>query len=91
MESQDFINLALGAISFLGGWVVKNIQDSMKSLQDSDERLAAKVQAIEVLVAGEYVKRDDFDKKIDALFDKLDRIDQKLDMKANRSECPSQH
>lgn len=89
MDSQDFINLALGAISFLGGWVVKNLQDSMKSLQDADERLTLKVQSIEVLVAGQYIKREDFDKTISALFTKLDKIESKLDMKANRADCPS--
>ena len=89
MESQDLINVALGAISFLGGWVVKNLQDSMKSLQDADERLATKVQAIEVLVAVQYIKREDFDKTISALFTKLDKIESKLDMKANRADCPS--
>jgi hypothetical protein len=89
MDSQDFINLALGAISFLGGWVVKNLQDSMKSLRDADERLTLKVQSIEVLVAGQYIKREDFDKTISALFTKLDKIESKLDMKANRADCPS--
>ena len=89
MDSQDFINLALGAISFLGGWVVKNLQDSMKSLRDADERLTLKVQSIEVLVAGQYIKREDFDRTIEALFAKLDKIENKLDMKANRADCPS--
>ena len=89
MDSQDFINLALGAISFLGVWVVKNLQDSMKSLRDADERLTLKVQSIEVLVAGQYIKREDFDKTISALFTKLDKIESKLDMKANRADCPS--
>ena len=89
MDSQDFINLALGAISFLGGWVVKNLQDSTKSLRDADERLTLKVQSIEVLVAGQYIKREDFDKTISALFTKLDKIESKLDMKANRADCPS--
>ena len=89
MDSQDFINLALGAISFLGGWVVKNLQDSMKSLRHADERLTLKVQSIEVLVAGQYIKREDFDKTISALFTKLDKIESKLDMKANRADCPS--
>jgi hypothetical protein len=89
MEPQTFINVALGLISFLGGWVVKNLQESMKSLRESDEKLASKVQAIEVLVAGTYIKRDDFDKTIIALFAKLDKIETKLDGKANRSECPN--
>lgn len=88
MDAQVVINIALGLISFLGGWIVKNLQDSMKSLQEADERLTTKVQAIEVLVAGQYIKREDFDKTIAALFAKLDKIDSKLDLKANRADCP---
>ena len=68
---------------------MSNLQDSLKSLRTSDENLASKVQAIEVLVAGQYVKRDDFDRKIDALFAKLDVIDAKLDTKANTADCPA--
>ena len=91
MESQDLINLALGAISFLGGWIVKNLQESMKSLRDSDEKLANKVQQIEVLVAGQYIKREDFDKTVSALFVKLDKIEAKLDAKVDRQECERLH
>ena len=91
MESQDLINLALGAISFLGGWIVKNLQDSMKSLRESDEKLANKVQQIEVLVAGQYIKREDFDKTVSALFAKLDKIEAKLDAKVDRQECERLH
>ena len=88
MEAQTLINVALGLLAFMGGWIMSNLQDSLKSLRTSDENLASKVQAIEVLVAGQYVKRDDFDRKIDALFAKLDSIDAKLDMKANVADCP---
>ena len=88
MEAQFVINVALGLVCFLGGWVVKNLQDSMKNLQDTDEKLAAKVQSIEVLVAGQYIKREDFERTVEALFAKLDKIESKLDMKANRADCP---
>ena len=91
MEPQVFINVALGLLSFLGGWVVKNLQDSMKSLRESDEKLASKVQAIEVLVAGTYIKREDFDKTIIALFAKLDKIEGKLDTKMSRDDCDRHH
>ena len=89
MEAQTLINVALGLLAFMGGWIMSNLQDSLKSLRTSDENLASKVQAIEVLVAGQYVKRDDFDRKIDAMFAKLDSIDAKLDMKANVADCPN--
>ena len=45
---------------------------------------ADKVQHIEVLVAGTYVKRDDMEKLGGALFAKLDKIEAKLDGKADK-------
>ena len=58
--------------------------DSLKSLQQQDRELAEKVGKIEVLVAGEYVKKEDFDRVIERLFDKLDHIELKIDSKADK-------
>ena len=87
VDFQTMFNIALGLIAFLGGWVVRNLQESLKSLRASDHELAEKVQKIEVLVAGTYVKREDQDKLTTALFAKLDRIEEKVDQKVNRDEC----
>jgi len=46
--------------------------------------LMDKVSKIEVLVAGAYVKRDEFDRALTRLFEKLDHIDSKLDSKADK-------
>ena len=58
--------------------------DSLQNLQAQDRSLAEKVGKIEVLVAGEYVKKDDFDRIIERLFDKLDHIELKIDSKADK-------
>ena len=63
---------------------MNNLKDSIQGLQASDKALADKVQHIEVLVAGQYVKREDIDKMMTALFAKLDKIDAKLDAKADK-------
>lgn len=84
MDSQTAFNIAVGLIAFLGGWVLNNLKSSIEGLQKADSDLTAKVQSIEVLVAGQYVKRDDLDKLTVALFAKLDKIDAKLDGKADR-------
>jgi hypothetical protein len=84
MDAQTSFNIAMGLASFLGGWVLNSLRDSIKSLNQSDTELANKVQAIELLVAGSYVKRDDLDKLTAALFAKLDKIDAKLDAKADK-------
>lgn len=88
MDSQTAFNILLSLVAFLGGYVLKTFNDSIKTLQQKDSELADKVQSIQVLVAGQYVKRDDMEKLIDklsiALFTKLDKIDSKLDSKADK-------
>lgn len=84
MEFQIGYNIAIGIAGFLGGWVLNNLRDSLKQLAAADSILSDKVQHIEILVAGQYVKRDDLDKVTSALFVKLDRIESKLDTKADK-------
>ena len=84
-DPQTIFNILVALLSFLGGWVLNNLRDSIKSLHDSDMQLAAKVQTIEVLVAGSYVKRDDLDKLTHAIFVKLDKIEDKIDSKVDKS------
>jgi hypothetical protein len=57
---QSFINMLAGAVSVLFGWILKIVWDAVKDLQHADDELVNKVNRIEVLVAGEYVKREDF-------------------------------
>lgn len=87
MDYQTLFNIAGGIAGFLGGWWMKVLHDSVRDLQDADKRLADKVSSIEVLVAGNYVKRDDLDKSVDAIFRKLDRIEDKLDGKVDKREA----
>ena len=84
MDYQVGFNVAIALVAFLGGWVLNSLRSSIDSLQKADTSLTTKVQAIEVLVAGTYVKRDDLDKIISALFVKLDKIESKIDSKADR-------
>lgn len=84
MDAQTIINIAIGLVGALGGWVLNNLKSSIDELRKADSVLADKVQQIEVLVAGTYVKRDDMDKLGSALFAKLDKIEAKLDGKADK-------
>ena len=83
-EPQTLFNLLVGLVAFFGGWVLNSLRDSIQQLHKSDESLTAKLQAVELLVAGSYVKRDDLDKLTAALFTKLDKIESKLDHKADK-------
>lgn len=81
---QSFINMLAGAVSVLFGWILKTVWDAVKDLQKADDELVDKVNRIEVLVAGEYVRREEFKADIDRLFNKLDQIDKKLDSKVDK-------
>ena len=84
MDGQTAFNIAVALVGGLGGWVLNNIKSSIDNLHKSDAMLTDKVQSIEVLVAGQYVRRDDMDKISAAIFAKLDRIESKLDHKADK-------
>ena len=84
MQAQDIINIAIALIGSLGGWIMNNIWVAVKDLQKADKEMADKVAAIEVLVAGQYVKRDDFERFSNVIFAKLDKIADKIDAKADK-------
>lgn len=84
IDPQTVINFLFGAVGGLGGWILNNLRQSISSLQSQDTVLADKVQRIEVLVAGNYVKRAELDTLSSAIFAKLDRIEQKIDKKADK-------
>ena len=85
MFDQTVFNIALSVTGFLGGWVLKVIWEAVKELQSADKILAEKVASIEVLIAGNYMSKQDFDKIAAAIFAKLDKIDDKLDRKADKN------
>lgn len=86
MDTQTIINILIGAVGSLVGWVLKGIKEDMKDLQLAGKTLTSKVQEIELLVVGDYVKNDDLEKLSSAIFTKLDRIETKLDRKVDKSE-----
>ena len=84
MFDQTVFNIALAITGFLGGWVLKVVWDAVKDLQAADKVLVEKVNTIEILIAGNYMSKQDFDKIAIAIFAKLDKIEDKLDKKADK-------
>jgi len=81
---QELINWAFTALGALGGFTLKNLFDALRDLQHEDQKLAEKVSQIEVLVAGNYVKRDEFERTMHRMFEKLDTIEEKISNKVDR-------
>ncbi len=84
MFDQTLFNYALALCGALGGWVLKVIWDAVKDLQSADKVLVEKVNTIEILIAGNYMSKSDFDKIAAAIFAKLDKIEDKIDKKADK-------
>jgi hypothetical protein len=73
MDTQQFFNIALGLVAFLGGWVLNNISRAI-------ERLDTDVRALPAT----YVSKDDYRRDIDDIKDMLGKIFDKLDTKADK-------
>lgn len=86
MIDQQLFNILFAVAGALGGWWMKAMWESMKELEKADKRLTSEVSDLKVLVAGQYVKQDAFDRTIAALFAKLDRMEDKLNHKIDKSE-----
>lgn len=82
--SQTMINAIIGGFAAAVAFILRVIWEGLRELQKADVDLAAKISEIQLLVAGNYVKKDELDGVIKALFLKLDKIEDKLDKKADR-------
>ena len=77
---QTAASIACAAIAFIGA----RIWSIVSNLQQRDIQIAEKLAQLELLVVGNYVKRSEFDALMKILFDKLDRIEEKLSHKADK-------
>lgn len=78
VDYQVLFNIVMGVMGVFFGWLLNAAWTSLKELQKADAKLAEKVASIEVLVAGQYVTREEFSVAINAIFVKLDKIQDAL-------------
>ena len=86
IDIQALFNVSVGVIGSIGGWWFHTMWTAMRALQADNQKLADRIADIEVLVAGNYVKRSDFDRFVENLFHKLDKIEDKINGKEDRSQ-----
>ena len=84
MDNQQLFNVLFAIVGVLGGWWMKAMWEAVKSLEMADKQLSNQVGELRVLVAGGYVKTEQFEGLSTAIFKKLDRIEDKLDLKADK-------
>jgi len=81
---QEFYDWVLSGFCAVLGFLLNSVWQAVKDLQRADNELTKRVSEIEVLVAGNYVTRQEFDRVVERLFSKLDSIDRKLDSKVDK-------
>jgi hypothetical protein len=77
----DWAFMALGGLMSVI-WAMLGVR--IKKTEDAGEKIQAQHQQLELRIASEYVPRRDLDKSIDAIFRKLDTIEQLLHQKADK-------
>ena len=83
-EYQIFFDAGVAIIGAMGGWILNTVWNAVKELQKADKELAEKVADIEVLVAGRYITREEFNQTLNQVFERLDRIRDLLSLKVDR-------
>lgn len=81
---QLIINWAFTGFGALIGIVLNMYSSKIKTLEIKVEELAEKNAELQVLVAGNYVTRIELQDMVKALFHKLDKIETKIDGKADK-------
>jgi hypothetical protein len=90
-DAQTIWNAVLGLIVLAITGALSVLRDSLKGMQAEIKEQGARLHAVQLLVTGDYVKKDDLDRKLERIFDKLETIDGKLDNKVDRGDCPIIH
>ena len=86
MDMQTAFNIAVGLAGALGGFFLKSIWDAIKDVQTADTAMAADITSLKVLVAGNYVTRNEYRDDMSGIKDALKRIEDKLDSKADKAK-----
>ena len=81
---QALINWMMGGFGAAVAFIRRVVWEGLRELQKADLQLASRVNEVQLVVAGQYVKREDMERIQTALFAKLDRIENKLDLKMDR-------
>lgn len=90
MEYQYFINIAVGIITLLGGWVFKMILSTLNEIKKDHNNLTVKhagdMEKINMTYTNlalslpeKYVNKEDFKMFAGRLNDRFDRLEEKID------------
>ena len=90
MDYQILVNIAVGVITLMGGWVFKMIlatlneiksdhHDLMKNHHSDIDKLREKHNDLALSLPEKYVSKEDFKMFSERMNDRFDRLEEKLD------------
>ena len=77
MEGQTLINIIIGTVLSVIGWFARQLWDAVQSLKED-------MKAIEVELPTHYLRKDEFESRLDKIEAMLERIFDKLDNKVDK-------
>tara|TARA_Y100000004_G_scaffold193374_1_gene255799 strand:+ start:397 stop:690 length:294 start_codon:yes stop_codon:yes gene_type:complete len=90
MEPQSFINIAVGFVTLLGGWVFKMILSHLNDIKkdhndlamkhaDDMEKVTSRYSELALSLPEKYVSKEDFKMFSERMNDRFDRLEVKID------------
>ena len=90
MDYQILVNISVGIITLMGGWIFKMIlgtlneikgehHDLMKNHHSDIDKLREKHTQLALSLPKEYVSREDFKMFSERMNDRFDRLEEKID------------
>jgi hypothetical protein len=77
MESQVIINIVIGSVLSVLGWFARQLWDAVQQLKSD-------MKELEVELPTHYIRKDEFEYRLDKIESMLERIFDKLDDKADK-------
>ena len=75
MTYQEYFNILLGLVAFVGSWWMKAVWSSIAKHDKSDAILLEKINGLELLIANNFATKADLDKASSPVVKRLDKIE----------------
>lgn len=83
-EYQILFNSAFAVLLLGVGWYMRMISETTRDLREVDQDIYEKITQLSVVVPENYVHKLEYRDLNNRIFDKLDRIEKKLDRKVDK-------
>lgn len=74
MDAHQMVTTLLSIVAFFGGWIMHSFRAQLNDNRNDIKETSDRVHAVEVLVAGKYVTREELAAHTETVLKKLDTI-----------------